>query len=96
MIPEKILIRLYKKEKKSMQDIAKELGCSVNKVVYWMKRHGIKRRSWSEATYIKRNPKGDPFKFSEPRTVKDHELFGLGLGLYWGEGNKANNHAIRL
>lgn len=24
------------------------------------------------------------------------ELFGLGLGLYWGEGNKANKNTVRL
>ena len=23
-------------------------------------------------------------------------LFGLGLGLYWGEGTKANKHSVRL
>jgi uncharacterized protein YjcR len=44
-----------------MAEIATQLGCSVNKVVYWMDRYGIARRRWDEASYVKHNPKGDPF-----------------------------------
>ena len=79
-----------------MQQIADSLSCSVNKVKYWMVKYGIKRRSISEAIYIINNPNGDPFNFRLPKTFKEAKLFGLGLGLYWGEGTKANPHAIRL
>lgn len=79
-----------------MQEIADELQCSVNRVVYWMRRHGIKRRTWSEATYRKRNPDGDPFKLKLPKTMQEAKLYGLGVGLYWGEGTKSNKHSIRL
>lgn len=46
--------------------------------------------------YQKYNPNGDPFKIKEARTLKDTKLLGLGLGLYWGEGNKKNKNSIRL
>lgn len=79
-----------------MQEIADILGCSVHKVAYWMDGHNISRRSKSEAMYRNHNPNGDPFKFTTPKTLKDAELFGLGKGLYWGEGNKANKNSVRL
>jgi hypothetical protein len=65
-------------------------------VDYWIKKYGIPVRTRSEATYVKRNPNGDPFIFHLPITSEENQLFGLGLGLYWGEGNKANANSIRL
>lgn len=79
-----------------MQDIADLLGCSLHKVKYWMSQHGIKTRSVSDAIYLWHNPDGDPFKFHKPKSYQDHELFGLGLGLYWGEGTKSDKYTIRL
>ena len=46
--------------------------------------------------YIRYNPKGDPFAFKLPKNGADWKLFGLGIGLYWGEGNKRNKNSIRL
>ncbi|MEX1064266.1 MAG: hypothetical protein WED06_03035 [Candidatus Paceibacterota bacterium] len=79
-----------------MQDIAGEINCSLNKVKYWMVKHGIPTRSISEAVYIKNNPNGDPFKIKTPRNKNEALLKGLGLGLYWGEGTKANKVSVRL
>jgi len=79
-----------------MQEIADILGVSLHKVSYWMDKHKIERRSRSEATYLKHNPDGDPFKFKKPVNIKSAELMGLGLGLYWGEGTKANKNSVRL
>lgn len=79
-----------------MQDIACRLYCSIHKIQYWMDKYRIKRRPISDAIYLKHNPDGDPFKFVPPRTKADMFLFGLGLGLYWGEGTKANKYAVRL
>ncbi|MDE2001384.1 MAG: hypothetical protein KGI60_02330 [Patescibacteria group bacterium] len=61
-----------------------------------MDKHQIPIRTQSEATYIKRNPDGDPFRLVMPRNSDEAKLFGLGLGLYWGEGTKANKNSIRL
>jgi hypothetical protein len=96
MIKKELLETLYFKEGKSMQDIALLLKCSLHKVAYWINKHEIKTRSWSEATYLKRNPHGDPFKFRMPKDKNEERLFGLGLGLYWGEGTKADRNSIRL
>jgi hypothetical protein len=80
----------------SAKDIAKLSQCSENKIHYWLKKYNIPKRSISDATYLKLNPSGNPFKFNAPRTDEAWFLYGLGIGLYWGEGNKANTHAVRL
>lgn len=77
-------------------EIAARLGCSHNQVVYWMGKYGIKRRTISEAVYQRRNPDGDPFAIQPIDTLEKAELFGLGIGLYWGEGTKASKYAVRL
>lgn len=91
-----LLIRFYIKESKSVADIALYFHCSQNKINYWMKNYGIKKRSISDALYVKRNPGGDPFKVRKPATIPQAILYGMGLGLYWGEGTKADTNSIRL
>ena len=91
-----ILKKLYLKEKKSVFEIAGLLKCSESKVNYWIRKYKIPKRSISDAIYIKHNPKGDPFRVNMPKNLEETKLFGLGLGLYWGEGNKANKNSIRL
>lgn len=92
----KTLKKLYTKEKKSAASIAKIFDCSQNKINYWLKKNKIPKRSVSEAIYVKNNPKGDPFKLKLPRNAADAQLFGLGIGLYWGEGTKASKNTVRL
>jgi hypothetical protein len=96
MIKENILRSLYEVKKLSMQEISKKLDCSATQVSYWMKYYNIKRRSISESVYLKNNPKGDPFLLREPKNIEEAVLYGIGIGLYWGEGTKANNYSIRL
>ncbi len=79
-----------------MQDIATILNCSLHTISYWMEKYQIPRRTRNEATYVKRNPNGDPFRFHKPNTAEKAKLFGLGIGLYWGEGTKANLSSVRL
>jgi len=79
-----------------MQDIANLIGCSLHKVKFWMERYEISRRSHSDAVYLSKHPNGDPFRFVPPKNVEEAKLFGLGIGLYWGEGTKANHTSIRL
>lgn len=81
---------------KSMKDIADSLHCSIHTVVYWMDKYGIKRRTLSEATYIKANPHGDPFHIQPNLTRQEQFLYGLGVGIYLGEGNKMAPHALRI
>jgi hypothetical protein len=96
VIDKAILEKLYLKDNQSMMQISKTLGCSPHKVEYWMTKHNIKRRSISDAIYTLNHPHGDPFKVNRLRTKEDTFLQGLGLGLYWGEGNKRSKHSIRL
>ncbi len=96
MIPKKKLEQLYSNEGKSMQEIADLLCCSVSGIQYWIKKYQIKTRSISDAVYLKNNPNGDPFLFKKPGSFEKAVLFGLGIGLYWGEGTKANKTSVRL
>ncbi len=96
MIPADTLFKAYVVNKRSAKEIAQLLECSENKIHYWLTKHGIPKRTISEATYLRANPSGDPFYFNKPTDPQHWFLFGLGLGLYWGEGNKANTHAVRL
>jgi len=96
IITKEQLETLYFNDGASMQEIALKLNCSVNRVVYWMNKYQIKRRSISDAIYQKHNPNGDLFNIKSIRTLPDAQLLGMGLGLYWGEGNKANKHSVRL
>ncbi len=92
----KLLKLWYLRDKKSVHTIARELNCSDGKINYWMEKHFIPKRSISEAIYTKNNPKGDPFTPATTKIDADAFLFGLGLGLYWGEGTKMNSRSIRL
>lgn len=91
-----VLIDLYSKKKKSAKEISSKLNCSEYKVNYWIAKYGISKRSISDAIYARSNPDGDPFVSKKPKGNNEWFLFGLGLGLYWGEGTKTNKHTVRL
>lgn len=91
-----ILTKLYVEKGLSVSAIARQLKCSQNKVNYWLRNFGIPKRSIREALYRKWNPTGDPFLVRSPETIREAVLYGLGIGLYWGEGTKANKNSIRL
>lgn len=79
-----------------MKEISLELGCSVHRVKYWMDKYQIERRTISDAVYLKHNPNGDPFKIKSALTREQMLLWGMGIGLFWGEGNKKDRYAVRL
>ncbi len=89
------LMKLYETGS-SMKQISMVLHCSIHKVEYWMGKYHVRRRNLSDAAYLQQNPFGDPFLIKPRRTKKDHMLYGLGLGLYWGEGNKVSKHSVRI
>ena len=96
MLSKESLKVLYIDKKLSANEIADYFKCSSGKVNYWLKKFDIPKRSISEAIYKLKNPKGDPFQFNKPENMKGMFLFGLGLGLYWGEGAKRSMHSVRL
>jgi hypothetical protein len=90
------LIYLYEKEQLSMMEIAEKMHSTHAKVYYWFKKFNIKRRQQKESSYIKHNPKGDPFEIKNKLTAKEKELLLMGLMLYWAEGNKKNKFLVSL
>ena len=96
MFESELLEKLYLAEKRSSAEIAKILDCSEHKVNYWLDKFKIPKRTISDAIYLKHNPNGDPFIVRTPASADEAMLWGLGLGLYWGEGNKRNKVSVRL
>lgn len=94
--PSKIKLQTMYDNEKSMAEIAHLLHCSIHTIVYWMRKYDIKRRCHSDATYLKENPNGDPFHIKKLSTNQDHLLYGIALGLFWGEGTKATSYSVRL
>ncbi len=80
----------------SVSEISNKLGISQGGINHLFKKEGVIKRSISESQYLKKNPSGDPFKAKKLESKEDYFLFGLGLGLYWGEGTKMNKCSVRL
>lgn len=96
LITAPVLVHLYQQEQRSVPEIAHRLQVSEHTVNYWIAKHGIRKRTISEAIYLKHNPDGDPFQIQSPKTPHDFFLLGIGLGLWWGEGTKRQQHSVRL
>jgi len=52
----KILQKLYKEDKKSIRQIANELGYHPDTVHYWLKKHMIKTRSKTRKSQLQKIP----------------------------------------
>jgi hypothetical protein len=91
------LSNLYLGKHKSSSEIAEVIKCSENKINYWLNKYKIRKRTISEAIYLKCNPKGDPFTIKNRLNKNEIKLNAVGLGIYWGEGDKSpNNTSIRV
>lgn len=80
----------------SAKEVARELGFSENKVNYWLGKSGVKKRTLSEAIYLKANKDGDPFNIDIRVETNNPVLYGLGVGIYGGEGEKASRHHVSV
>jgi hypothetical protein len=90
------LLHQYLEEGLSMKQIASSELCSVHKVEYWLKKYEIPRRKISDAVYLKHNGLTDPFRIAELSSPELLKLYGIGIGIYWGEGNKKSKTAVRM
>lgn len=90
------LIELYTTKRLSAAQIAALLGCSQNRINYWLTKHKIPKRTISDAIYNLNHPDGNPFTLIPIDTIEKATLYGMGMGLYWGEGTKAAPHSVRL
>ncbi len=95
-ITQELLFDFYIVKKYSVSKISTIIKCSQNKINYWLTKYGIKKRTIADAMYVFKNPLGDPFLFRKPRNKKEYILYGMGLALYWGEGEKRGSGGLRL
>ncbi|MDB5181076.1 MAG: hypothetical protein JWO54_839 [Candidatus Saccharibacteria bacterium] len=93
---ENLLKDMYVHKVMSMQEIAKQLGFSVHKINFWLTKYSISKRTHSEASYVKYNGLVDPFEIKSFLSPQEERLFGMGVGIYWGEGNKKNINTVRV
>lgn len=96
MLKREILEKYYLTERKSSRQISVLLKCSEHKVNYWIDKYKIKKRSISDSLYVRCNPSGNPFELNKLLNKDKNFIYGLGLGLFWGEGNKRNKNSVRL
>ncbi|MFH1190697.1 MAG: hypothetical protein V1670_00680 [Candidatus Omnitrophota bacterium] len=96
MVNKRNLQYLYNDKKLSMMEVAERLGVTHATIYYWLKKYGVKRRSWRDSSYVKQNPNGDPFKLKKRLNKKEKGLLACALMLYCGEGNRRNKHSIQL
>jgi hypothetical protein len=96
ILSKEVLFDLYVNKKYSTSKISGIFNCSENKINYWLGKFKINKRTISEAIYQFKNPLGDPFNLNLPKTIEQGIIFGMGLGLYWGEGSKRGNGGVKL
>jgi len=82
--------RLYYQNGLGMREISEALNVSIDAVVYFMRRNGLKRRSFSEINKIRFENKKPSFKIRKDNSLRFKELMAIGAMLYWGEGYKSD------
>lgn len=88
------LQRLYLDEKLSARQIADRTGESEAKVVYWLDKYGVPKRSISEAIYRRSNQDGDPFQVKTDLTPEEERLKAVGLTLWVTEGSLRDKYTV--
>jgi hypothetical protein len=63
---------------------------------FFISKYSLRRRGLSDALYAKLNPHGDPFKIKKIMNQDEKFLYGLGIGIYWGEGDRRSKNALRV
>lgn len=87
------LKKLYLKEGRSMMDISRYFGVSIDAVAYAMRKHGIPRRSFKEAARWSFENKKMTFKRRNIKGLKRVSSEIILAMLYWGEGFKGNENS---
>ena len=80
--------KLYYQKKLSMQKIANILNVTPKAVIYFMKKHNLKRRSFPEISALRFKMSTPSFKVRKNLGNKKKELKIAGAILYWAEGYK--------
>ena len=74
----------------SMPEIGRRLDVSLDAVVYFMRRHGLQRRTFSEISARRFEQKPLSFSLSHKLTAEQKSLRTIGAMLYWCEGFKGS------
>lgn len=85
--------KLYADKILSISGVSTKLNLPESTVVYYLKKHGIQRRTRSEAInhlYVTRFGK-KPYKLKQSLSPKDQKLKTAAIMLYWGEGTKGRD-----
>jgi predicted DNA-binding protein YlxM (UPF0122 family) len=86
--------KLYYKDKLSVQDVARELGVSIDAIFYCMRRNKLERRKKEESNSIRYERSKPSFKLKKINNEKLRTLKTIGVMLYWGEGYKSGKGAM--
>jgi hypothetical protein len=84
---------MYYKDAFPMKKIGEQLGVSLDAVVYFMRRHNLKRRTLKEDSVRRFAVKPLSFSVKKKLSNKDKILKAVGVTLYWGEGYKTAKSA---
>lgn len=90
-IPDKDLRKIkdmYYKKELSAPQISKKLGVCIDAVYYFMRKHILPRRNFSEQNKIRFERKKPSFKIKKNLTQNDEFLKIAGILLYWCEGSQ--------
>ena len=85
---------LYYQKGLCMQEIANQLGVSIDAVVYFMRRHNLKRRSFFEINKLRFEEKEPSFRIRSVNSLYAKELKAIGIMLYYGEGYKSDKSSF--
>lgn len=80
--------KLYYKEYCSMKEIGEKFGVSWGAVYYFMKRHNLKRRTFSEENRIRFSKKPLSFCLKSNLSKSEYRLKIMGIMIYWAEGSR--------
>jgi len=93
-IEEAVLRRLYLEEKLSAKQIADQFSIPESKVIYWLDKCKIPKRSLSGAVYLRINAVIDPFDIETELTLDEERLKAIGLTLWVNEGSLKNKDTV--
>ena len=93
MVSKDVILKLYKDNLMSVQTIADYLNIKRASLDKAFTYYGIPLRSKQDQSYLQH---GKNFKIKTNMSLQDMHLYGLGIGLYWGEGNKTDPYSVRL
>ncbi len=78
----------------SAPEIANKFKVSLDAVYYFMRRHNLTRRNYSDQNKIRFKKKSPSFSAKTKLSANEKELVIAGAMLYWGEGSQSDNADI--